>query len=74
MKTITIGLEGSLLDEINRRSKSSKMTRAEMIRNAVMEYLFRFDDMMDVKILDQAIEKNEPRVPLKDVAKKLSLR
>lgn len=45
----------------------------EIIRNAIMEYLFRFDDRVDAKMLNSAIEQDEPRSPLNEVVKRLSL-
>lgn len=74
MKTISIGFEDALLNEINGKAKTLKMTRAEVIRNAVMEYLFRFDEMMDAKMLAIAIEADEPRRPLTEVAREFGLK
>lgn len=73
MKTISIGLEDALLKEINDRARSLAITRAEIIRNALMAYLFRFDDIMDAQALNEAIAADEPRRPLSDVARKLKL-
>lgn len=73
MKPISIALEDSLLKEINRRAKTLKMTRAELIRNALMEYLFRFDEVLDAKLLNEAIEKDEEKRSLAEVAKELGL-
>lgn len=73
MKAISIGFEDSLLKEINKKARILNMTRAELIRNALMEYLFRFDDIMDAKLLAEAVEKDEDRRPLKAVAKALGL-
>lgn len=67
MKAISIGFEDSLLKEINKKAKVLKMTRAELIRNALMEYLFRFDDILDAKMLAEAVEKDEGRRSLKDI-------
>ncbi len=63
MKAISIGFEASLLKELNKRAKVLKMTRAELIRNAIMEYLFRFDEVLDAKLLAQAVEKDEEKRP-----------
>jgi metal-responsive CopG/Arc/MetJ family transcriptional regulator len=68
-----IALEDALLKEINKKAKVLKMTRAELIRNALMEYLFRFDELMDVKLLAHAIEADESKRPLEEIAKALKL-
>ncbi len=73
MKAISIGFEDSLLNEMNKKAKVLGMTRAELIRNALMEYLFRFDDILDARMLVEAVEKDELRRPLKEVAKELGL-
>ena len=73
MKPISIALEDSLLKEINKRAKVLKMTRAELIRNALMEYLFRFDEVMDAKLLAQAVETDEAKRPLEEIARHLGL-
>ncbi len=73
MKSISIGFEDSLLKEINQKAKVLKMTRAELIRNAIMEYLFRFDEVIDSKMLAEAIEKDESKSPLGKIAKELRL-
>ena len=74
MKAISIGFEDSLLKEINKKAKVLKMTRAELVRNAIMEYLFRFDEIIDAKLLAEAVEQDEERRPLSAVAKELGLR
>ncbi len=73
MKPISLALEDALLKEINRKAKVLKMTRAELIRNALMEYLFRFDELMDAKLLAHAIEANESKKSLEEIAKTLKL-
>lgn len=73
MKPISIGFEDSLLKEINIKARVLKMTRAELIRNAIMEYLFRFDEVLDAKMLAEAIEKDEEKRSLEKVAKELGL-
>lgn len=73
MKAISIGFEDSLLNEMNKKAKVLGMTRAELIRNALMEYLFRFDDILDARMLAEAVEKDEARRPLKNLAKELKL-
>ena len=73
MKPISIALEDSLLNEINKKAKVLKMTRAELIRNALMEYLFRFDDLLDAKLLAQAIKDDESKKSLEEIAKSLKL-
>ena len=73
MKPISIALEDALLKEINNKAKVLKMTRAELIRNALMEYLFRFDELLDAKLLAKAIEEDENKRPLEEIAKALKL-
>lgn len=73
MKPISIGLEDSLLKEINKKAKVLDMTRAELIRNAIMEYLFHFDEVLDAKLLAAAVEKDEEKRPLERIAKELGL-
>ena len=73
MKPISIALEDSLLKEINKKARILKMTRAELIRNALMEYLFRFDEVLDAKLLAEAVEKDEGKRSLEDIAKELGL-
>lgn len=73
MKAISIGLEDSLLTELNKKAKDLKMTRAELIRNAIMEYLFRFDEVLDAKMLADAVEKDEEKRPLHKIARELGL-
>ncbi len=73
MKPISIALEDSLLKELNEKAKVLKMTRAELIRNALMEYLFRFDEVMDAKLLAGAVEADEAKRPLAEIAKELGL-
>ena len=73
MKAISIAFEDALLKELNNRARDLKMTRAELIRNAIMEYLFRFDERIDAKLLTKAIEANEGKRSLEKVAKKLRL-
>lgn len=73
MKAISIGFEDSLLDEINKKSNVLEITRAELIRNAIMEYLFRFDEIMDAKMLNEAIKKDESKSPLEKIARELNL-
>ena len=73
MKAISIGFEDSLLSEINKKAKVLKTTRAELIRNAIMEYLFRFDAVLDAKMLAEAVEMDEARRPLEKIAKELGL-
>lgn len=73
MKPISIGFEDSLLKEINKKAKVLNMTRAELIRNAIMEYLFRFDEVLDAKMLAQAVEKDEAKRPLEKIARELDL-
>ena len=72
MKTISIGFEDSLLKEINKKSKLLKMTRAELIRNAIMEFIFHFDEVLDAKMLAQAVEKDEEKRPLEKIAQELT--
>lgn len=50
------------------------MTRAELIRNAIMEYLFRFDEVLDAKLLAEAVERDEAKRPLEEIASALRLR
>lgn len=71
MKAISIGFEDSLLKEMNKKAKVLKMTRAELIRNAILEYLFRSDEILDAKMLAEAIEKDEEKKPLHKVAREL---
>ena len=73
MKAISIGFEDSLLKEINKKAKVLKMTRAELVRNAIMEYLFRFDEVMDAKMLSEAVERDEEKRPLDKIARELGL-
>lgn len=73
MKPISIGFEDSLLKEINKKAKILNMTRAELIRNAIMEYLFHFDEVLDAKLLSAAVEKDEEKRPLERIAKELGL-
>lgn len=73
MKPISIGFEDSLLKEINKKAKVLHMTRAELIRNAIMEYLFHFDEVLDAKLLTAAVEKDEEKRPLERIAKELGL-
>lgn len=73
MKAISIGFEDSLLKELNKRAKVLKMTRAELIRNAIMEYLFHFDEVMDAKLLLEAVQRDEEKRPLEKIAKELGL-
>lgn len=73
MKAISIGFEDSLLKEMNKKAKVLNMTRAELIRNAIMEYLFRFDEVLDAKMLAEAIEKDEEKKPLSEIARQLGL-
>ena len=73
MKPISIALEDALLKEINKKAKVLKMTRAELIRNPLMEYLFRFDELLDAKLLSEAIEADENKRPLEEIAKALRL-
>lgn len=73
MKAISIGFEDSLLKEINKKAKVLKMTRAELIRNALLEYLFHFDDVLDAKMLSEAIEKDEEKKPLEKVAREAGI-
>lgn len=74
MKAISIGFEDSLLKEINKKAKVLNMTRAELVRNALMEYLFRFDEILDAKMLAEAVERDEAGRSLSTVAKELGLR
>jgi len=69
MKPISIALEDSLLKELNEKARVLKMTRAELIRNVLMEYLFRFDEVMDAKLLMEAVEADEEKRPLAEIAK-----
>ncbi|MBI2346387.1 MAG: CopG family transcriptional regulator [Deltaproteobacteria bacterium] len=71
MKAISIGFEDSLLKELNKKAKVLHMTRAELIRNAIMEYLFRFDEVWDAKMLALAIEKDEGKRPVEKIAREL---
>ena len=73
MKPISIGFEDSLLKEINKKAKVLKMTRAELVRNAIMEYLFRFDEILDAKLLTEAIAKDEDKRPLEKIGRELGL-
>lgn len=74
MKPISIGFEDSLLKEMNKKAKVLKVTRAELIRNAIMEYLFRFDEVLDAKLLAEAVERDEAKRPLEEIASALRLR
>lgn len=71
MKPISIALEDSLLKEVNKKAKLLKMTRAELIRNALMEYLFRFDEVADAKLLQAAIDADEGKKSLDEIAREL---
>jgi metal-responsive CopG/Arc/MetJ family transcriptional regulator len=74
MKTISIGFEDSLLKAINREAKKLKITRAELIRNALFEYLFEWDDEADAKELKKAMEEDDGEwYSLEDVLKKLKI-
>lgn len=73
MKAISIGFEDSLLKEINKKAKVLNTTRAELVRNALMEYLFRFDEILDAKMLAEAVERDESGRPLSALAKELGL-
>lgn len=73
MKAISIAFEDASLKELNRRAKDLKLTRAELIRNAIMEYLFRFDEVIDARLLNEAIEADEEKRPLEKVARELKL-
>ena len=70
---ISSGAVVSLLKEMNKKAKVLDITRAELVRNAIMEYLFRFDELLDGKMLMEAIEKNEGKKPLEKIAKELGL-
>ncbi|GEM_PF-6896413 len=74
MKAISIGFEDSLLKEINKKAKQLEMTRTELIRNAIMEYLFHFDDVMDAKMLAHAVAQDEAKRPLSKIARELGLK
>lgn len=54
MKTISLGLEDSLLKALNRRAKQLSMTRTELIRNAIMEVLLGYNDISDRELIRQA--------------------
>lgn len=73
MKTISIGFENSLFQEMNEKAEILSVTRAELIRNAIMEYLFRFDDILDAQLLEKAVQKNENKKSLSQIAKSLRL-
>mgnify|MGYP001608547959 CR=1 FL=1 len=73
MKAISIGFEDSLLKEINKKAKVLEMTRAELIRNAIMEYLFHFDKVLDAKLLAEAVERDEGKRPLEKIGRELGL-
>lgn len=73
MKAISIGFEDSLLRELNERARELHMTRAELIRNAIMEYLFRFDEILDARMLAEAVEKDEEKRPLEKIAREMRL-
>ncbi|MBI1883864.1 MAG: hypothetical protein HYS08_06620 [Chlamydiae bacterium] len=73
MKTISIGFEDSLFNEMNEKAKILKTTRSELVRNAIMEYLFRFDEILDAKMLQHAIEKDESKKSLNQIAHELGL-
>lgn len=73
MKAISIGFEDSLLKEMNKKAKALKMTRAELIRNAIMEYLFHFDEVLDARMLTEAVERDEEKRPLEKIARELGL-
>lgn len=73
MKPISIGFEDSLLKEMSKKAKILNITRAELVRNAIMEYLFRFDEVLDAKMLAEAIEKDEGKRPLQEIARELGL-
>ena len=49
------------------------MTRVELIRNALLEHLFRFDEVLDAKLLAEAIENDEEKRPLGKIARELGL-
>ena len=73
MKAISIGFEDSLLKEVNKKARVLNVTRAELIRNAIMEYLFRFDDVLDARMLSSAIKKDEDKKSLAQIAHELDL-
>jgi ABC-type uncharacterized transport system substrate-binding protein len=58
---------------MKQKAKVLKVTRAEMVRNAIMEYLFRFDEAMDAQLLMDAIKKNEGTKSLQKIAKEMGL-
>lgn len=74
MKTISMGFKNSLLKEINERTGDLKMTRAELIRNAIMEYLFRFDEIIDARLLAETIDQDEEKKSLEKIARELKMR
>jgi metal-responsive CopG/Arc/MetJ family transcriptional regulator len=73
MKPISIGFEDALLSEMNKKARVLNITRAELIRNAILEYLFRFDDVLDSKMLSEAIKKDEDKKPIGQIARELNL-
>lgn len=73
MRAISIAFEDSLLRELNKKAKELDMTRAELVRNAIMEYLFHFEKTLDAKMLAKAVEKDEEKKPLEKIAREMKL-
>lgn len=48
MKTISIKLDSYVLTLLNQEAKDKKMTRMELIRSAIVNYLLNRDDASDL--------------------------
>lgn len=65
MKTISVKFDDYILDLINREAKEKKLTRMEIIRSAVINYLLCRDDTEDVAYIRS--HQDDPLCSFEDV-------
>lgn len=65
MKTISIKLDSYVLTLLNQEAKDKKMTRMELIRSAIVNYLLNRDDAADLAYIKD--HKNDKLVSFADI-------
>lgn len=58
MKTLSIKLDNYILKLINEKSKEKKITRMELIRSAIINFLINQDDANDREYIEK--HRNDP--------------
>ncbi len=67
MKTIAVKFDDYVLELLNKEAKEKKMTRMELIRSAVINFLLHGDDAADLAYIQS--HKNDKLLSLDDTFK-----